>query len=67
MSIDNENTEFLVVINDQQQYSIWPAFKDVPAGWKETGMRDKKAQCLEYINEHWLDMRPQDLRDALPS
>jgi MbtH protein len=67
MSIDNENTLFLVVINDQQQYSIWPAFKDVPNGWEETGKRDVKARCLEYINEHWLDMRPKELRDALSS
>jgi MbtH protein len=65
MSIDNENTEFLVVINDQQQYSIWPAFKKVPSGWKETGKRDNKAKCLEYINQHWTDMRPLDLRNAL--
>lgn len=64
MSIDSEKTEFLVVVNQQKQYSIWPSYHSVPAGWEEVGMRGNKSDCLNYINEHWTDMRPARLQDA---
>lgn len=61
---DPEQT-FLVVINDEEQYSIWPDFKDVPKGWRSTGESGSKEQCLSYINEVWTDMRPLSLRQAM--
>ena len=64
MSIDNPDTEFHVVINDQQQYSIWPAYRPLPAGWNMAGVSGNKAQCLEHINQVWTDQRPKRLRDA---
>lgn len=64
MTIDNEQTEFLVVKNEQEQFSIWPSFKDIPAGWSVEDMRGQKAECLAYIKEQWTDMRPRTLRDA---
>lgn len=65
MSIDNENTEFFVLLNEQEQYSIWPSYRSIPDGWSEAGMKGNKQDCLQYINENWTDMRPKRLREAL--
>ena len=53
---------YTVVVNDEEQYSIWPTFREVPAGWREVGQRGAKADCLAYIEETWTDMRPASLR-----
>lgn len=53
---------YIVVINDEEQYSIWPDFKAIPAGWKAVGKQGNKEECLQYIEEHWTDMRPLSLR-----
>jgi len=58
---DNENGEFLVLINDECQYSLWPAFLDVPRGWKVVGPKGDRKVCLEYIEKTWTDMRPASL------
>ncbi|KVN12733.1 MULTISPECIES: MbtH family NRPS accessory protein [unclassified Burkholderia] len=65
MSWDREDTEFNVVVNHEEQYSIWPVYKEVPAGWKTVGVSGKKAVCLDYIEKTWIDMRPLSLRRAL--
>ncbi|NRB66528.1 MAG: MbtH family NRPS accessory protein [Vibrio sp.] len=65
MSIDSPNTEFTVVINLQEQYSIWPTYHPIPNGWKEVGVTGNKEICLAHINEVWTDMRPKSLREAL--
>lgn len=65
MSIDSPNTEFTVVINPQEQYSIWPTYHPIPQGWKEVGVIGDKETCLTHIREVWTDMRPKSLRDAL--
>ncbi|MDN3609926.1 MbtH family protein [Vibrio ostreicida] len=65
MSIDSPDTEFTVVINTQQQYSIWPTYHSVPNGWSEVGVKGDKQTCLDHINKVWVDMRPKSLRDAL--
>jgi MbtH protein len=57
-------TEYTVVMNHEEQYSIWPTFKAVPNGWTEVGKKGKKAECLEYIKEVWTDMTPASLRKA---
>lgn len=60
-----ENFNYLVVINDEEQYSIWPTFKEsLPAGWRAIGFEGDKAACLERIQELWVDMRPRSLREA---
>jgi len=51
-----------VVMNHEEQYSIWPAGRDLPAGWREAGKRGLKKECLDYIDEVWTDMRPLSLR-----
>jgi MbtH protein len=65
MSWDDENAEFEVVINHEEQYSIWPSYKEVPGGWRKAGKKGKKAECLAFIEEHWTDMRPASLRAAM--
>lgn len=54
-----------VVINDEEQYSIWPQDREIPAGWREAGCRGTKDECLDYIEKVWTDMRPASLRRAL--
>lgn len=59
---DNEITKYKVVTNREEQYSIWPAEKSMPPGWKETGFSGLKSECLGHIKEVWTDMRPLSLR-----
>jgi MbtH protein len=62
---DEERDEFAVytvVMNHEEQYSIWPLDLAVPAGWREVGRTGSKAECLAYIEEVWTDMRPLSLR-----
>jgi MbtH protein len=51
-----------VVVNDEEQYSIWPVARDLPAGWRRDGFTGSEEECLAYIEEHWTDMRPASLR-----
>lgn len=64
MSIDDteDQTIYRVVMNHEEQYSIWPAYKDVPLGWHDVGKSGDKKVCLDYIEEVWTDMRPLSLR-----
>jgi MbtH protein len=62
MSFDSEDTVFNVVINGEEQYSIWPEYMPMPKGWKAVGKTGKKKECLEYIDQVWTDMRPLSLR-----
>ncbi|HET9898349.1 MAG TPA: MbtH family protein [Streptosporangiaceae bacterium] len=65
MSEPDPQTQYLVVINDEEQYSIWAADRDVPAGWHGTGFSGTRDECLEHIGEVWTDMRPRSLRLAM--
>lgn len=56
---------FKVVVNSEEQYSIWPEHKKIPAGWKDAGKSGTKSECLEYINDVWTDMRPLSLRKKM--
>jgi uncharacterized protein YbdZ (MbtH family) len=60
---DREDTTiYKVVVNHEEQYSIWPDYKDLPPGWNDAGKSGNKAECLAYIKEVWTDMRPLSLR-----
>lgn len=61
---DDESLSFLVLLNAQQQYSLWPAFADVPPGWQTVAGPDSRASCISYIEAHWQDMRPAALKQA---
>jgi MbtH protein len=63
-SEDEDERDYVVVVNDEEQYSIWLADKPVPNGWRLAGKQGKKADCLAYVGEVWTDMRPKSLRDA---
>jgi MbtH protein len=61
---DDETGEFFVLINDEEQYSLWPVQCDIPAGWSQTIGPSPRAECMEYIEKNWVDMRPKSLREA---
>ena len=58
----NDNTIYRVVVNHEAQYSIWPDYKAMPSGWRDTGKSGSRQDCLDHINEVWTDMRPSSLR-----
>ena len=62
---DNDNTIYKVVLNHEEQYSIWPADRENALGWNDAGYSGTKAECLAYIKEVWTDMRPLSLRKAM--
>jgi len=65
MSETPDNQEIVrVVINLEDQYSIWPIRKEIPYGWSEVGKSGTKEECLSYIKEVWTDMRPRSLKEA---
>lgn len=57
-----DKTIYKVVVNHEDQYSIWPAEREPPLGWKEVGKTGSKADCLAYIKQVWTDMRPLSVR-----
>jgi MbtH protein len=63
MSADER--QYTVVVNREEQYSIWAADRELPLGWRAVGKVGSKADCLAYIAEVWTDMRPKSLRDVL--
>jgi MbtH protein len=65
MSWGDENTTYNVVMNHEEQYSIWPDYKALPPGWTAVGKTGKKDECLQYIDAVWTDMRPLSLRQAM--
>jgi MbtH protein len=62
---DDQQQVFEVVLNHEDQYSIWPADREIPRGWRAAGKQGKKEQCLAYIEEVWVDMRPLSLRKIM--
>ena len=62
---DEDRTEYVAVINDEEQYSIWPSDRELPFGWSEAGKRGTRAEVLAWIEQVWTDMRPQSLREQM--
>jgi MbtH protein len=60
-----DRTIYNVVVNHEEQYSIWPAGRESPRGWSTVGKSGQKAECLAYIKEVWTDMRPLSLRKRM--
>jgi MbtH protein len=58
---EDENGSYLVLVNDEGQYSLWPQSIDVPAGWTSVHGAASRQSCLDYINQNWTDMRPRSL------
>lgn len=62
---DDDTTRYRVVVNHEEQYSIWPEGRDIPPGWREAGKSGPKSECLEWVKEVWTDMRPLSLRKQM--
>ncbi|MEV8433235.1 MbtH family protein [Streptomyces chartreusis] len=58
---DNENGTFLVLVNDEGQYSLWPVFAEIPQGWTTALGEASRVECLEFVEQNWTDMRPKSL------
>jgi MbtH protein len=54
-----------VVVNHEEQYSLWPSYRENPSGWRDAGKSGSKEECLAYIKEVWTDMRPLSLRQKM--
>ncbi len=65
MSSQPAEPRYVVVVNHEDQYSIWPEGRELPMGWQATGTAGTKAECLAYIEEVWTDMRPRSLREQM--
>lgn len=61
----SEDVRYQVVVNDEEQYSIWPEAREPPLGWRSAGKAGTKEDCLAHIEQVWTDMRPLSLRRAL--
>ena len=64
MAVENfeDDSRYEVVVNHEEQYSIWPEGREVPLGWRLAGRAGSKAECLAYVEQVWTDMRPLSLR-----
>ena len=67
MSVNSEDdtTVYTAVVNHEEQFSIWPADRELPLGWSEAGKQGARAECLAFIESVWTDMRPKSLRDEM--
>ena len=59
---DDESGTFLVLVNDEGQHSLWPTFAAVPAGWQVAAPAGTRAQALDFVEQHWTDLRPLSVR-----
>ncbi|OLT29376.1 antibiotic synthesis protein MbtH [Nocardiopsis sp. CNR-923] len=65
MSDREDEWNYRVVVNHEEQYSIWPVGRENTPGWRDVGVEGTKSECLSWIDEHWTDMRPLSLRRAM--
>lgn len=64
---EEDAARYRVLVNGEGQYSLWPDFADVPAGWTVALPTSTRQECLTYVNDNWVDMRPRSLVDAMRS
>ena len=64
---DDDDRRYVVVRNDEEQYSIWPENRPAPLGWESVGVAGRKAECLAHIERVWTDLRPRSLRERMGS
>lgn len=61
---DDQDGRFLVLVNAENQHSLWPSFVDVPSGWRVALPETSREECLRYVESHWTDLRPSSLVEA---
>ncbi|MER5361437.1 MbtH family protein [Streptomyces sp. NPDC002785] len=62
---EDDNASYYVLVNEENQHSLWPAFAEVPAGWTVVFGEETRQACLDHITENWTDMRPKSLAMAM--
>ncbi|MGX2994052.1 MbtH family protein [Streptomyces sp. JNUCC 64] len=62
---DDDNGRFHAMVNDEDQYALWPAFREIPQGWRSVHGEASRQEVLEFIENTWTDMRPRSLREAM--
>ncbi|MFI6849617.1 MbtH family protein [Kitasatospora sp. NBC_00085] len=62
---EDDNASYYVLVNEENQHSLWPGFAEVPAGWTVVHGQESRESCLDYINTNWTDMRPKSLVEAM--
>ncbi|WP_018348687.1 MbtH family protein [Longispora albida] len=62
---DDAEGQFLVLVNDEGQHSLWPVFAAVPGGWAQVSGPDSKEACVAYVEANWTDLRPRSLAEAM--
>jgi MbtH protein len=62
---EDENGDYLVLVNAEGQYSLWRTFKAIPPGWTAVGPRGNRTECLAYVEKNWTDMRPKSLIERM--
>ncbi|GGS19383.1 protein MbtH [Streptomyces aureoverticillatus] len=62
---DDADGQFYVLVNDEEQHSLWPSFSEVPDGWRVVFGEAGRQECLDYVEQNWTDLRPKSLRDAM--
>ncbi|MFF2860987.1 MbtH family protein [Streptomyces rubiginosohelvolus] len=61
---DDEDGTYLVLVNDEGQHSLWPAFAEVPSGWAVAYPENTRQACLDYVEQNWTDLRPKSLIES---
>jgi uncharacterized protein YbdZ (MbtH family) len=64
---DDPDGKLVVLVNHEEQHSLWPSFSAVPEGWRVVKTESSRQECLDYINENWTDMRPLSLQKMMDS
>jgi MbtH protein len=59
---DDETGRFYVLVNDEEQHSLWPVFAEIPAGWRRAFGDAPRDECVQFVEQNWADMRPRSLR-----
>jgi MbtH protein len=63
--MENNEKEYICLVNDEEQYSLWFSWKEIPRGWKQVGNVGTKEEILSFIQKIWVDMRPKSLREKM--
>ncbi|WP_328350277.1 MbtH family protein [Mycobacterium sp. NBC_00419] len=61
---DDDAGQFYVLVNDEEQHSLWPAFAEIPSGWRVVFGVSARGDCLDFVEQHWTDIRPRSLREG---
>ena len=65
IEIEEDGSVFIVVVNGEEQFSVWPSGREIPSGWRAVGKSGTKTDCLTYVREVWTDIRPLSLRKRM--